>query len=137
MSAYIMSDEDINDIVNYFVNSTASNQLWICINGDYQYLTRDNAEKVAGILYLENKRSVDYRYDETNKFDFTYKSSGYKTVSDAEVSRLIDSLEYQSCETNDYYETQAYKILCNMRKNLLQRIFAEEPDYDLVRAYTD
>lgn len=128
MSAYIMSDKDINDIVNYFVNSTASTQLWLRVNGDYEYLTRDNAEQVAGILYLENKRSVDHRYNETNDFDFTYKAS-YNTVSDKEVAQLIDSLEYQSCETDDYYTTQAYKMLCNMRKNLLQRIFAEEVEY--------
>lgn len=128
MSAYIMSEQDINDIVNYFVNATASDQLWLCIDGDYNYLTRDNAEHVADILYRENVRSVDARYNETNTVNFTYKPT-YNTVSDKEVSQLIDSLEYQSCETSDYYETQAYKMLCNMRKNLLQRIFAEEPDY--------
>lgn len=136
MSAYIMSDQQISDIVNYFVNSTASDQLWLCINGDYKYLTRDNAEQVASILYLENKRSVDHRYNETNEFDFTYKPS-YKTVSDKEVSQLIDSLEYQSCETNDYYSTQAYQMLCNMRKNLLQRIFAEEVDYQELASWSN
>lgn len=131
-----MSEKDINDIVNYFVNSTASDQLWLCIDGDYNYLTRDNAEHVADILYRENVRSVDARYNESNAVDFTYKPT-YNTVSDKEVSQLIDSLEYQSCETDDYYETQAYKMLCNMRKNLLQRIFAEEPDYATMRMYTD
>lgn len=131
MSAYIMATEDINDLVNYFLNATSSTQLWLQVNGDYCYLTRDNAEKVAGILYLENKRSVDARYNETNEFNFTYKPS-YKTVSDKKVASLIDSLEYQSCETDNYYSTQAYKMLCAMRKNLLQRVFAEEVEYSSV-----
>lgn len=136
MSAYIMSDQQINDIVNYFVNATASNQLWIKVDGDYCYLTRDNARIVASILYLENVRSVDARYNETNTADFAYKAS-YNTVTDKEVSHLIDSLEYQSCETDDYYTTEAYKILCSMRKNLLQRIFAEEVDYQELAVWTN
>ena len=131
MSAYIMSEEQINEIVNYFVNATASTQLWVQVDGEYGYLIRDNAERVAQILYGENVRSVDARYNEANTLSFTYKPT-YRTVSDKEVSQLIDSLEYQSCETDDYYSTQAYKMLCNMRKNLLQRIFAEEVEYSSV-----
>lgn len=128
MSAYIMATEDINNIVNYFVNATASTQLWLLVNGEYVYLTRTNAERVAQILYSENVRSVDHRYNETNARDFIYKPS-YRTVEDREVSQLIHSLEYQSCETDDYYSTEAYKMLCAMRKNLLQRIFAEDVEY--------
>lgn len=131
MSAYIMREQDISDIVNYFVNSTASSQLWLPVNGEYNYLTRDNAPEVARILFAENVRSVDTRYNEENSSIFAYKAS-YNTVSDKEVAQLIDSLEYQSCETGDYYETEAYKILCNMRKNLLQRVFAEEVEYSSV-----
>jgi len=128
MSAYIMSEQDINELVNYFVNATASTQLWIPVRGQYNYLTRDNAQQVAQILYSENVRSVDARYNETNVTDFNYKPS-YNTVSDKEVAKLIDSLEYQSCETDDYYTTEAYRMICNMRKNLLQRVFAEEVEY--------
>lgn len=127
MSAYVMSNQDINNIVNYFVNSTASSQLWIPVDGEYNYLDRNNAEKVANILFLENVRSVDTRYNKKNNVDSVYKFS-YKTVTDKEVSQLIDSLEYQSCETDDYYTTEAYMIICSMRKNLLQRIFSDEPE---------
>jgi len=128
MSAYIMSEQDINELVNYFVNATASTQLWIPVDSEYNYLTRENAQRVAQILYNENVRSVDARYNETNATDFNYKPS-YNTVSDKEVAKLIDSLEYQSCETDDYYTTEAYRMICNMRKNLLQRVFAEEVEY--------
>jgi hypothetical protein len=132
-----MSEQDINDIVNYFVNASREGEkLWIKVNGEYNYLDRNNAAAVATELFAQNVRSVDVRYDEENDSRFNYKPT-YKKVSDKKVSRLIDSLEYQSCETDDYYQTNAYCILCRMRKQLLQSIFAEEPDYAEVAMYTN
>ena len=138
MSAYIMSDESINNIVNYFANAAREqDQAYVPMNGTYNYITHKTAEEVANILYTQNVRSVDSRYNEENQYSFTFKPS-YKKISDKELVNELSSLEYQSCETDDYYTTEAYQIICRMREQLLQDMFAEEEEvFQGFNPYTD
>lgn len=137
MSAYIMTDDSINNIVNFFANAVRpQDQAYVPMNGRYDYINKNTAEEVARILYAQNVRSVDTRYNEENEAKFTYKPS-YQRISNKELVQEMDSLEYQSCETDDYYQTEAYLIICRMRKQLLQEIYAEEEAYEGFNPYTD
>jgi hypothetical protein len=124
MSAYIVSDNHINVLVSYFVGRNPHDGLWVEIYGTYQYMNRDNATEVARILYAQNVRSVDVRYGEENPayYSFRFISQAKDVYAVAEIAGLIDCLEYQSCETRDYYATDAYRILCVMRKELLNEL---------------
>lgn len=129
MSAYIVSDNHINAIVSYFANRVAGEGLWTKIDGQYNYLTPDNAHHIAYELYRENVRSVDYRYSEANgdeDYTFTYLRHVKDVYTVGDIAKALDGLEYQSCERDDYHHSQAYQILHDMRKALLSKVCAQE-----------
>ena len=124
MSAYIVSDDHINVLVSYFVGRHATDGLWLEINGTHQHMDRINAVEVARTLFAENVRSVDVRYGEENPayYTFRYIPQAKDVYAVAEIAGMIDCLEYQSCETTDYFSTKAYCILDRMRKALLDEL---------------
>ena len=132
MSAFIVSDNHINVIVSYFIGDSLEDGLWCETLGQYHYLTQDNAGYVAGVLMAENVRSVNNRYDEqqSSRFKFIYLPRTKELWSVGEIAKAIDCLEYQSCESADYYQTPAYGLLCAMRKHLLKQV-AESEGVDL------
>lgn len=124
MSAYIVSENHINVIVSWFVDYRKNNQLWYELNGKYGYMDKAAAGAVARELFAQNVRSVDVRYSEENNSSYVFMyiphiKLGYGL---AEIAGAIDCLEYQSCETDDYHQTDAYKIITAMRKHLLKLV---------------
>mgnify|MGYP006267018973 CR=1 FL=1 len=137
MSAYIMSHDDINRIVGYFVDTPfKNNQVWASINGEYCYLSRDNAEEVAKLLYNQNVRSVDTRYSEKNDNHFEYKFIGRDKTSFSAIVGLLSSYDYQACETKDYYTTEAFYLIARMQKTLLDSLVEEEVDAEELLMWT-
>ena len=138
MSAYIMDHQQINKIIGYFVDVARSHdQVWASINGEYKYVTRSNAAEVGQLLYAQNVRSVDTRYNEENDSRYLYQFIGRDKTTPQEVVELLSSYDYQACETDDYYTTEAFYLIARMRKTLLDEIYAEEPDYAAIAAYTN
>lgn len=100
------------------------------------------AETVANILHAENIRSVSYRYEEpatyadgmsTDNLPGLCERPELITVSASEafnppvtnpvhILKMCSCLEYQSCETEDYRETVAYKILEAIRATAIRRM---------------
>jgi hypothetical protein len=125
MSAYIVSDNHINVIVSWFMDYRKDNQLWYELNGNFGYMGDEAAPRVAGCLYNQNVRSVNARYTEqtgNEGYIFTKISNAKEAYSLAEIAGALDGLEYQSCESDDYHTTDAYKIITSMRKDLLKRV---------------
>lgn len=124
MSAYIVSDNHINVIVSYFVDYRQNYKLWYELNGNFGYMSEDDAPKVAHCLYEQNVKSVDARYDEENggNYQFKFIRDAKQLYSIGEIALALDGLEYQSCETDDYHQTDAYKIVQAMRKHLLRKM---------------
>lgn len=130
MSAYLVSPIHLDVIVSYFATVTRqSDQLWCTINGQYTYLDKTNAEHLAYILWRENVRSVNNRYQEHNS-DETYVFTSYPYIRDLykaeEIACALDCLEYQSCEREDYHQSEAWNNICMMRKHLLRELAEQE-----------
>lgn len=88
-------------------------------------MTEDNAKDLAYQLYKENVRSVNNRYQETNTdedYDFEFIAGAKMSYSVEEIAGAIDCLEYQSCEREDYHESDAWQTVCSMRKQLLRSL---------------
>lgn len=125
MSAYLVSDNHINVIVSWFVDYRKDYQLWYELNGQYGYMDEEAAKQVAWVLHSQNVRSVNDRYQEAGSdetYEFKYLPRVKEAYSLAEIAGAIDGLEYQSCESDDYHTTDAYKILTSMRKQLLKKV---------------
>ena len=80
------------------------------------YVTRDNAEEVGRILLAENVRSVTHRYggrlddDEQNAaalYRFAYAG---RPRSPVQLIKAVHCLDYQSCETEDWESSIAWRI---------------------------
>lgn len=106
MSAFIVNKEHIDALVNYMVRHRVS--YW---NGtDRVGVTRSNAQEVGQILLDENVRSVNYRYsEEATEPPYRFTPST-RDVSAVQIIKAVHCLDYQSCETDNWETTLAFKI---------------------------
>ncbi len=100
----------------------------------------DLANQYAEILYRENIRSVGARYPGdtiesmpgltlkpiTVNITPTDTQAPRLALSPVAILKLCDGLEYQSCETEDYRQTVAFKLLDSIRCHAI----CELPGYD-------
>jgi len=107
MSAYVVSP----DTIDYLV--TAS-RLWrLAGDGYLPYETRNLTDNELGqILLAENVRSVNARYNETDETpEYEYRDVRFDAIDAVTVLKSVQCLNYQSCETDDWKTTTAYKVL--------------------------
>ena len=93
----------------------------------------------ADTLYRENVRSVRHRYPESGRDNLPgpigdpgfiaikARDTAHRfPVSPVDVLKMCDCLEYQSCETGDWNDTLACKLLGSIRKAAIRQL----PGYD-------
>jgi hypothetical protein len=107
MSAWIASDEQFNAAVLGWSFHTGRNR------------PNDILQEMADILKRENVRSVNWRYNERTKFtpvvlDFD------KPCEDSvwQVIFYLRSIDYQSCERDDYEKSRAFALNHSMQSEL-------------------
>jgi hypothetical protein len=127
MSAYIVSDDHIHALVNFAVSARVS----YFVNGKWIDITLENAEEIGQIFADENYRSVHRRYQERTTGHFgkaaPYKFKRARPLSDAVVIlKLINCLDYQSCETDDWKASLAFNILAQIKDEAVRKL----PGYD-------
>lgn len=119
MSAYILGDDNFDAILtacrlhfrarHMFINDEAF---------DFDHVLHLN--KIGNILKNQNCKSVNARYNESEVAD-PYKFRGVtKLYNPVQLLKILDCYDYQACETNDYGQTAAYKIVKYIRKNLIK-----------------
>lgn len=84
MSAFVCSDRHIATIACYFYADPAARQL------------------LADNLARENVRSVNHRYRESTPFPSVALSEAAEGYSGSDIIRLLECLDYQSCEHPGY-----------------------------------
>lgn len=117
MSAYIVSPEQIQTIVTW-------------ANRNHALPCRATPEETARVLAEANIASVEYRYPDLigcSVKAFLSLSSNEEYIEACQeefqgplptatgVIKLINSLDYQSCEREDWEESLAYQYLNRMR----------------------
>ena len=122
MSAFVVSDKHINTIVSF------ASLVGAGFNFDGRWNeVRGNEQRVASILYAANAYSVDVRYnEETQLDDFQFRLEPSNHWTHIQILKLIDCLEYQSCEFKDWDTSPAKNILDNMR----QGVYRKMPGYE-------
>lgn len=111
MSAYVVSNETINCIVNGAIK--------------YWEYKRLSAEQIGQMLFEENARSVNYRYAENEAaptFEFTEKE-----YTDEQIIGCIFCWEYQSCETDDFATTSAFELVRDIKNSMLREMHPNRP----------
>ena len=148
MSAYICDPRTIDYLVTW---ATQRRDLSVYLGEDYPE-TRYDARARSGarlnlrnltpnelgqILLDENVRSVSARYPHdarqnlpgpvNNAYAFDYKFQPVRHQLAAWVVKSCDCVKYQSCETDDYEDTLAYKVLQAIRESAIHHLTVDAP----------
>ena len=76
-------------------------------------LTRETAGRVGCMLWAENRRSVDHRYDENGIEPECYEYEDPRVkIEPVQVLKALDCFEYQACEHPEWEESEA-KAFCD------------------------
>lgn len=109
MSAFQVSQSHVGAIVRFYID-----------RNQWHRLTPDDANAIIDELIQECDRSVMHRYSRDNGIrptliDHSRPYSSYRVLSPLECLKALACLEYQSCETDDYEQTKAYRRLQTIR----------------------
>lgn len=124
MSAFIVGDAHINAMLQDTGSQFQGVSPAYSWEGEMHYLN-GHKQEVGQKLLDENYRSVNYRYGESEKapdFQSTYPTRRYSSV---EIVKLCDCYRYQTCETPDWKDTEAYAIM----QMLHERAISNLPGY--------
>jgi len=123
MSAFIVNENHIHAIVTA---AKMDRDFSYYFNGSrHKCDTIEEAEKMGQTLINQNYRSVNHRYDEKDvpyKYELSYNTH-FKPI---EIIKACQCYIYQSCETDDYKETQAIAIA----KGIINSQIHKLPGYD-------
>jgi hypothetical protein len=108
MSAYVVSKAHIDAMLSSMSPYTRSR------NGN-------NMNAIGQKLVNQNYRSVNYRYHEHDEPE-VYRFKLRMPLKPVEVIKACDCYAYQSCETPDWEDTEAYKICRQIREDAIHRL---------------
>ena len=126
MSAWIVPHNHINALLTYASKQKFLNYFYL--NGERHLDTQQDADlqKAAEILVAENYRSFNYRYDETTPpppITFRrYPPPPNTYLSPVEILKACDCYDYQACETDGYHQSDAAKIVDQIRHNAIANL---------------
>lgn len=127
MSAFIVSDDHINALMNYCIANRID--FYNPATRDRTQITTFNAGEIGRILMDENVRSVCHRYadagvEEKNAAaDYRFKLLlKYHHLKPVQVIKACHCLDYQSCETPDWEGTLAHRILQTIISHATHRL---------------
>jgi hypothetical protein len=133
MSAYIVSHDHIDALLT-FATSEPNNPVTFVmpITGNRVEITRESLTETGRVLLKENERSVRHRYpgDTDAKFhgrigdneaDYKFKEWG-KPLTALSILNGCNCFDYQACETDDYHESLACRIIDAIRHRAILRL---------------
>jgi hypothetical protein len=104
MSAWVVSRAHIDAIMSVAV------QRKVC--------TAEEATAIGHMLWRENVRSVNFRYDERGRTPSYRFTEAEEWVDSAVALKLLHCLGYQSCERPDWQRSEAYAWLLALEEKL-------------------
>lgn len=139
MSAFIVHTEHIRTLVwaglNYTrpsnrmiwhvpdpANAVSPDTVQTSFGRSYRQLTHDTAEAVGQILLDENVRSVNYRYNEDERYVYDHAAPADRRWTPVEILRAIECYEYQACETPEWSDSEAHAIVAALRSALIRTL---------------
>lgn len=134
MSAYVVSNYHINAIVTWAANQHGLNAVSYYWGGKRREVRQD-PKRIASVLYAENIRSVNARYkecDEPGGFKYKAIALGYTNIGPVQILKACHCLGYQSCETSDWMETEAFAILAGIQDAAVHAVDGyEDADWEM------
>ena len=126
MSANICPDFHINALVTWAANKHGNNSVSYYWQGSHRPL-RGDAQRIASVLYAENVRSVNARYEACDPaHGFSYVPTSHNLLNPVDVIKACHGYSYQACETSDWEQTEAHAIIKGIERCAIRAL----PGYD-------
>ena len=135
MSAYIVNDKTIHAIVKGFEMYKAEYRAKgykepIQIIIDLQEIRNG----IGQSLLNQNYKSVNFRYNENDETPiYNYEDV---EINEGILLGCIDYYIYQACETDDFFESELYKSLVNLKNAMLEKMINAK-GYEIPWGYKD
>jgi hypothetical protein len=107
MSAFIVSDKHISAMI---FNAVTGNRISYYWNGK-RHQMNCKSQEIGQKLVDENYRSVNSRYGENGQPHEFVMQHLERRYSPIEIIKACHCYNYQACETQDYFETEAHAIV--------------------------
>lgn len=118
MSAFMCSERHLSALVHYAVQNRVR---WY--DGRCRYANDVGGEQVLMILAHQNERSVCCRYKDSDGGVATaMRLAPRENLTLVQIIKLANSYDYQACETDDYRETEAAKIVDAIRHEAMRKL---------------
>ena len=131
MSAFIVSEKHINTLVTW-----ASKNGIVCKGCP----VKGHEQGFATMLYRQNVRSVNYRYNEDTPFyGIRYEPTKVEAIKEnLQIVKACNCYDYQACETDNYDKTLA-ALLVEKIRHFAARLdgLTEIEAYALVRQHPE
>ena len=120
MSAFVVTDATISGMLQAAMSRHPGYScMYYWHNGSHYF--SGTIQEVGQKLVDENYRSVNYRYAEDAK-SHTYIHKEVNDQSQLEIIKLCNCYRYQSCETDDWEQTEAHAIVDALRENAISNL---------------
>ena len=135
MSAYIVNDKTIHAIVKGFEMYKAEYRAKgykepIQIIIDLQEIRNG----IGQSLLNQNYKSVNFRYNKNDETPiYNYEDV---EINEGILLGCIDCYIYQACETDDFFESELYKSLVNLKNAMLEKMINAK-GYEIPWGYKD
>jgi len=135
MSAFIVGHDHIDGLLTFATGKKYGSPVSYYLPGGRVDITEQNATEIGRILLTENERSVKYRYpgETTDTLPGTigedavsYKFKPFYGLPAVAILKACSCYDYQACETDDYQESVACKIIDAIRGRAITSL----PGYD-------
>jgi hypothetical protein len=134
MSAWVVDDEHISVLLYAGLLEDTFGPLAWCWDNPLrrEELTPETADRVGRMLLAENHRSVNYAYQTPPLSDmdwlvYTYSRPQHVNWLETEILKAIHCYQYQSCESPDWRDTEAWWFCDALEKRIIRNL----PGYEL------
>ena len=122
MSAFVVSQTHIDALLTFAQRPQYDSPASYYKENGTTVTFYDNLNAIGQILLDENVRSVNFRYEEqTDSPSYLYHP--YRgNLTPVQIIKACDCLNYQSCETDDWKNTEAHLILDTIRERAINEL---------------
>ena len=111
MSAYLVGNYHIDCLLTFAKNRDAYlyNDIY---KGGLRNADDNTLSMIGQVLTDQNQKSVNDRYKDNEKpVSYEFKSVSDRQLKPIEILKACNCYEYQACESSDYEQTNACKII--------------------------
>ena len=121
MSAYIVNKKHIDALLTWASRPQYQSPSFYYWQNRQWYFYED-INRIGNVLLFENVHSVNYRYNDHDEPP-EYKWQRYnRPLTALQIIKACDCLDYQSCETPDWKDTEAYEIIQTIRERAINEL---------------